>query len=93
LLRPRRDLLKCIDGFQVPLPKKPLAAYRQMAQKAGEVCLEYGALEYVEECNRVKGLVAMAAALGALLLRARLPSASQDAEEAANTGAASTPHH
>ena len=37
-----------VDGFVVPVPKKNLAAYRRMAQKAGKVWMEYGALEYVE---------------------------------------------
>lgn len=37
-----------VDGFVVPVPKKKLAAYRKMAQKAGKVWKEYGALDYVE---------------------------------------------
>ena len=37
-----------IDGFVVPVPKKNLPAYRRMAQKAGKVWREYGALEYRE---------------------------------------------
>ncbi len=37
-----------VDGFVVPVPKKNLAAYRRMAQKAGKVWMEHGALEYVE---------------------------------------------
>lgn len=37
-----------VDGFVVPVPKKNLAAYRRMAQKAGKVWMEFGALEYVE---------------------------------------------
>ena len=37
-----------VDGFVVPVPKKNLAAYRRMSQKAGKVWMEYGALEYVE---------------------------------------------
>ena len=37
-----------VDGFVVPVPKKNLAAYRRMAQKAGKVWIEHGALEYVE---------------------------------------------
>ena len=37
-----------VDGFVVPVPKKSLAAYRRMAQKAGKVWREHGALEYVE---------------------------------------------
>ena len=37
-----------VDGFVLPVPKKNLAAYRRMAQKAGRVWLEHGALEYRE---------------------------------------------
>ena len=37
-----------VDGFVVPVPKKKLAAYRRMAQKAGKVWREHGALEYRE---------------------------------------------
>ena len=37
-----------VDGFVVPVPKKNLAAYRQMAKKAGKIWMEYGALTYVE---------------------------------------------
>ena len=37
-----------VDGFVVPVPKKNLAAYRRMSQKAGKVWREFGALEYRE---------------------------------------------
>lgn len=37
-----------VDGFVLPVPKKNLAAYRRMAQKAGKVWREHGALEYRE---------------------------------------------
>ena len=37
-----------IDGFVVPVPKKKLAEYRRMAQKAAKVWIDHGALEYVE---------------------------------------------
>lgn len=37
-----------VDGFVLPVPKANVEAYREMAQKAGEVWREYGALEYVE---------------------------------------------
>ena len=37
-----------VDGFIVPVPKRKLAAYRRMAQKAGKVWREHGALEYRE---------------------------------------------
>ena len=37
-----------IDGFVLPVPKKNLPAYRRMAQKAGKIWREHGALEYRE---------------------------------------------
>ena len=40
--------MRYIDGFVVPVPTDKLAAYRRMAQKAGKVWREHGALEYVE---------------------------------------------
>jgi uncharacterized protein YbaA (DUF1428 family) len=41
-------MARYVDGFVVPVPKKNLAAYRKLAQKAGKVWREHGALEYVE---------------------------------------------
>lgn len=40
--------MKYVDGFVVPVPKKNLPAYRRMAQKAGKVWREHGALEFRE---------------------------------------------
>jgi uncharacterized protein YbaA (DUF1428 family) len=37
-----------VDGFVVPVPKKNLAAYRRIAQKAGKIWREHGALEFRE---------------------------------------------
>ncbi|HEX6927812.1 MAG TPA: DUF1428 domain-containing protein [Gammaproteobacteria bacterium] len=37
-----------VDAFVVPVPKKNLDAYRAMAEKAGAVWKEHGALSYVE---------------------------------------------
>jgi uncharacterized protein YbaA (DUF1428 family) len=37
-----------VDGFILPVPKKNLRAYRAMAQKAGKVWREHGALDYKE---------------------------------------------
>ncbi len=37
-----------VDGFVLPVPRKNLAAYRRMAQKAGRIWQEYGALEFRE---------------------------------------------
>ena len=40
--------MKYVDGYVLPVPKKNLQAYRRMAQKAGKVWREYGALEFRE---------------------------------------------
>ena len=37
-----------VHGFVVPVPKKNLAAYRKMANKAGKTWMKYGALSYME---------------------------------------------
>jgi uncharacterized protein YbaA (DUF1428 family) len=37
-----------VDGFVIPVPKRSLDAYRRMAQKAGKVWREHGALDYRE---------------------------------------------
>ena len=41
-------MARYVDGFVVPVPKRNLAAYRKMADAAGKVWREHGALEYVE---------------------------------------------
>jgi uncharacterized protein YbaA (DUF1428 family) len=40
--------MKYVDGYVLPVPKKNLAAYRRMAEKAGKVWREHGALEFRE---------------------------------------------
>ena len=40
--------MRYVDGFVLPVPKKNLVAYRRMAQKAGKVWRDHGALEYIE---------------------------------------------
>jgi uncharacterized protein YbaA (DUF1428 family) len=37
-----------VDGFVIPVPKRKLAAYRRIAQKAGKVWRDHGALEFRE---------------------------------------------
>ena len=37
-----------VDGFVLPVPKKNMAAYRRIAQKASKIWREHGALEYRE---------------------------------------------
>jgi uncharacterized protein YbaA (DUF1428 family) len=41
-------MARYVDGFVVPVPKRKLADYRKLAQRAGRIWKEYGALEYVE---------------------------------------------
>ena len=40
--------MKYVDGYVLPVPKKNLPAYRRLAQKAGKIWREYGALEFRE---------------------------------------------
>jgi uncharacterized protein YbaA (DUF1428 family) len=37
-----------VDGFLVPVPKGKIDEYRRLAQKAGKVWIEHGALEFRE---------------------------------------------
>ena len=39
---------KYVDGFVLPVPNRNIAAYRRMAQKAGKIWREHGALDYKE---------------------------------------------
>jgi len=41
--------MRYVDGFILPVPKRKLPAYRRLAQKAGKIWREHGALE-VREC-------------------------------------------
>ena len=40
--------MRYIDGFVLPIPKRKLASYRRIAQKAGKIWMDNGALAYVE---------------------------------------------
>lgn len=40
--------MRYVDGYVLPVPKKNLAAYRRIAQAAGKIWRECGALEYCE---------------------------------------------
>ena len=40
--------MRYVDRFVIPIPKKNLKAYFQMAKKAGAIWREHGALEYRE---------------------------------------------
>ena len=37
-----------VDGFLIPVPRSKVKEYRRIAQKAGKVWVEHGALEYRE---------------------------------------------
>jgi uncharacterized protein YbaA (DUF1428 family) len=39
---------KYVDGFVIPMAKDKVEEYRAIAQKAGEIWKEHGALDYVE---------------------------------------------
>jgi uncharacterized protein YbaA (DUF1428 family) len=41
-------LMRYVDGFVLPVPKKNLTLYRGISQKAGKIWREHGALQYVE---------------------------------------------
>ena len=40
--------MRYVDGYVLPVPKKKLEAYRRLAQAAGKIWREHGALQYVE---------------------------------------------
>jgi uncharacterized protein YbaA (DUF1428 family) len=44
----RIPMVRYVDGYVLPVPKKRVEAYRRMAQKAGQVWRDHGALEYRE---------------------------------------------
>lgn len=49
-----------VDGFVLPVPKKNLKTYREMARKAGKIWREHGALQF-RECVgddlKIKGML------------------------------------
>ena len=40
--------MRYVDGFVIPVPEKNLTVYRSIAQKAGKIWMEHGALQYIE---------------------------------------------
>ena len=42
--------MRYVDGFVLPIPKRKLETYRRIAQRAGKLWKEFGALEY-RECT------------------------------------------
>ncbi|HEV8608505.1 MAG TPA: DUF1428 domain-containing protein [Thermoanaerobaculia bacterium] len=41
-------MARYVDGFVLPVPKRKVESYRRMAQKAGKIWRELGALEFRE---------------------------------------------
>jgi uncharacterized protein YbaA (DUF1428 family) len=41
-------MARYVDGFVVPVPKSKVAAYQRIAQKAGRIWREHGALQFRE---------------------------------------------
>jgi uncharacterized protein YbaA (DUF1428 family) len=44
----KEEIMKYVDGFVLPVPKKNLKTYISMARKAGKIWREHGALDYKE---------------------------------------------
>ena len=40
--------MRYVDGYVLPVPRRKLAAYRRIAQRAGKVWRDHGVLQYVE---------------------------------------------
>ena len=40
--------MRYVDGFVLPIPKRHVQTYRRIAQRAGKLWREHGALEYRE---------------------------------------------
>lgn len=40
--------MRYVDGFVVPVPEENVKLYRSIAQKAGKIWKEHGALQYIE---------------------------------------------
>ena len=40
--------MRYVDGFVLPVPENNIKLYRSIAQKAGKIWKEHGALEYIE---------------------------------------------
>jgi uncharacterized protein YbaA (DUF1428 family) len=44
-------MARYVDGFVIPLPKRNLNTYRRLAQRAGRVWKDHGALEFCESAG------------------------------------------
>ena len=40
--------MRYVDGFVLPVPEENIKLYRSIAQKAGKIWKEHGALQYIE---------------------------------------------
>ncbi len=57
-----------VDGYLLPIPKKGLKEYQKMANKAGKIWKEHGALDYREcvgEDLKIKGMASFTKVSGA----------------------------
>ena len=53
-------MARYVDGFVIPIPTRNVPRYRRIARRAGEIWMEYGAVEYIEcvgDDLDIKGLV------------------------------------
>src|ERR1043166_5999788 len=46
--KPIGGFMHYVDGYVVPVPRRNVKAYRRMAQLAGKVWRDHGAIEYIE---------------------------------------------
>ncbi|MCD6034672.1 MAG: hypothetical protein K0R63_413 [Rickettsiales bacterium] len=57
-----------VDGFVIPLPEGKVEEYRKIAEKAGKIWMEHGALAYKEcvaEDDNIQGVCSFAKAADA----------------------------
>lgn len=47
-MKKSKKTYRYVDGFVLPVPKKNIKAYKKLAELAGEVWLDHGAIDYVE---------------------------------------------
>lgn len=60
--------MKYVDGYVVPIPTRNVKAYKSIAQKAGKIWREHGALDYCEsvaEDTGIEGVVSFLQLAGA----------------------------
>jgi uncharacterized protein YbaA (DUF1428 family) len=62
-----------VDGYVLPGPKKNLESYRRLAEKAGKIWREHGALEFREFVMVNRAHATQAHMLGDVMTNALLP--------------------